>query len=144
MSRIAPSIVLTTDERQTLELWSRSGKTEQRVAFRSKIILKAAQGLENRQIAAEMGTRQATISKWRCRFSEQRLPGLQDAPRPGAAPKYDQQTERRILEMLDEPPPRGYATWTGPLLAQALGDVSDDHVWRVLRKYGISLARRRS
>ena len=160
MSRIAPVIVLSSEEQQTLESWSRSGKTEQRIAFRARIILKAANGLENKQIAAELGTRPTTISKWRRQFYTERLQGLQDAPRPGAAPKYDQQTERRILAMLDEPPPRGYATWTGPLLARALGDlsgpgrpghgeagqtdVSDDHVWRVLRKHGISLARRRS
>lgn len=144
MSRIAPTIVLSPEEQQTLESWSRSGKTEQRVAFRAKIILRAARGLENGQIAAELGTRPATITKWRRRFHRERLLGLQDASRPGAVPKYDEKTERCILAMLDEPPPRGYATWTGPLLAKALGDVSDDHVWRVLRKHGISLARRRS
>ena len=46
--------------------------------------------------------------------------------------------------MLDEPPPEGHATWTGTLLAEALGDVSKDQVWRVLKRQGISLRRRRS
>jgi transposase len=45
---------------------------------------------------------------------------------------------------LDEPPPSGYAAWNGKLLAEALGDVSPYHVWRVLRKHGICLQRRRS
>ena len=64
--------------------------------------------------------------------------------RPGVTPRYDETTERRILAKLDEPPPAGYGRWNGVLLAKALGDVSDDEVWRVLRKFGISLQRRRS
>ena len=45
---------------------------------------------------------------------------------------------------MDEPAPDGHTTWTGKLLAKALGDVSAIHVWRVLRKHGIHLQRRRS
>ena len=53
-------------------------------------------------------------------------------------------TERRVLGLLDQPAPEGYAQWNGPLLAEALGDVSTDHVWRILRKHQIQLQRRRS
>jgi transposase len=84
------------------------------------------------------------VSKWRKRFAEQGLAGLQDAPRPGAARSYDETTDRRILAMMDKKPPSGNATWTGKLLAKALGDVSSHQVWRVLRRYGIYLQRRRS
>ena len=49
-----------------------------------------------------------------------------------------------MLELLDEPPPEGYGKWSGPLLARVLKDVSDDHVWRILRQYDICLERRRS
>lgn len=70
--------------------------------------------------------------------------GLTDAPRPGARRKYDRATERRILAKLDESPPEGHATWTGGLLAAALGDVTDDEVWRVMRQHGIHLQRRHS
>jgi hypothetical protein len=48
------------------------------------------------------------------------------------------------LGLLDQPAPEGYAQWNGPLLAEALGDVSTDHVWRILRKHQIQLQRRRS
>jgi transposase len=84
------------------------------------------------------------VSKWRKRFAEQGLAGLQDAPRPGAARSYDETTDRRILAMMDKKPPSGNATWTGKLLAKALGDVSSHQVWRVLRRHGIHLQRRRS
>lgn len=88
--------------------------------------------------------RPATVSKWRTRFYRKRLVGLDDAPRPGKTAKYDMATEKRILAQLDATPPAGYATWTGRLVAQALGDVSPHHIWRVLRRHGIHLQRRHS
>jgi len=72
------------------------------------------------------------------------MAGLADAPRSGKPAIYSESTERRILAKLDEPPPDGYSSWAGGLVAKALGDVSADQVWRVLRKYGIHLQRRRS
>lgn len=71
------------------------------------------------------------------------MAGLLDEPRPGARRKYDQTTEQRILALLDTPPPAGHATWTGSLLAAALRGTSAHHVWRVLRRHGIHLQRRR-
>jgi transposase len=122
----------------------RSTTKEQRMVMRARIILAAAEGQCTNSIAMKLGVRPATVSKWRTRFSKQGLDGLQDAPRPGAQPVYDETTEKRILALLDEKPPPGYATWTGPLLAERLGDVSKHQVWRVLRGHGIHLQRRRS
>ncbi len=145
MSRKAPVIELTPEEETTLESWSRSGKTEQRMAFRGKIIIAASEGKENKVIARELGTTLSTVGKWRCRFSESRINGLSDASRPGVTPLYDDdQLQKRILEALDKPAPKGYATWTGSLLARRLGDVSEHKVWRILRQSGISLTRRHS
>ena len=62
----------------------------------------------------------------------------------GKPARYDETTRKRILAMLDRAPPEGHATWTGELLAEALGDVSKHQVWRVLKRQGISLRRRRS
>jgi transposase len=98
----------------------------------------------NQQIAETLQTREARVSKWRSRFARDRMNGLQDDPRSGKLAKYDESTERRILAKLDDPPLDGHATWTGRLVAKALGDVSDDQVWRVLRNRNISLQRRRS
>ncbi len=104
----------------------------------------AAQGVSNLEIAAQLGTRAARVSKWRTRFAGQRLAGLADEARPGKPRRYDADTEKRILQKLDNTPPFGHATWTAPRLAAALGDVSDQQVWRVLRRRAISLCRRRS
>ncbi len=144
MARIATRIRLSTGERRTLEGWGRAHKSEHRAADRARIILLAAQGMSNREIAAQLGTRAARVSKWRTRFAGQRLAGLADETRPGKPRRYDADTEKRILQKLDDTPPCGQATWTAPRLAAALGDVSDQQVWRVLRRRGISLCRRRS
>ena len=144
MPAIATLIHLTDEERRTLETWLRNPTTEQRLAQRARIVLEAAAGKATKEIAASLHVRPATVSKWRTRFFQHRLAGLGDAPRPGKPAKYDETTERRILGQLDGPPPEGYTTWTGGLVAKALGDVSEVHVWRVLRKHGIHLQRRRS
>ena len=144
MAKKATLVLLSAEEKQTLQRWRRAQKTEQRVAERVRIILLAAQGRSNLEIAAELGTRPARVSKWRTRFARQRLAGLADQARPGKPRQYDAETEKRILKKLDESPPSGQATWTGQLLAQALGDVSAQQVWRVLARRGISLRRRRS
>jgi len=144
MVKTATPIVLSADEQETLRSWMRAGTSEQRMVERARIILAAADGVGTNEIARDLGTRAARVSKWRTRFGRLRLAGLVDAPRPGAPRRYDGSTERRILAALDEPAPVGHATWTGTLLASRLGDVSDDEVWRVLRRHGISLRRRRS
>jgi len=144
MAGVATVIHLTEEERSTLESWVRNTTTEQRMVQRARMVLEAAAGRTTKEIAALLCVRRATVSKWRTRFAQHHLPGLADAPRSGKPVTYDRSTERRILAKLDESPPDGYATWTGRLLAKALGHVSASQVWRVLRKHGIQLQRRRS
>ena len=111
---------------------------------RAKIVLAAAEGKQTRQIAKTLGTRPATVSLWRKRFASERMAGLADRARCGRPRTYDRETERRVLAQLDQPPPEGRARWNGRLVAEALGDVSKHQVWRVLKKHGICLERRRS
>ena len=144
MARPATLITLTETERAQLESWLRQPKTQARFTERARIILWAAEGLSNQVIAERLETRGARISKWRVRFDQERLAGLADDFRPGREPVYDETTRERLLSQLDQAPPKGHAMWTGPLLAQALGNVSTHQVWRELRALGISLARRRS
>ena len=111
---------------------------------RARIILLSSEGMTVEKIATRLGTRPARVSKWRQRFAKDRLSALSDAPRSGKPHKYSEEAEKRVLALLDSPAPKGYAQWNGALLAAALGDISDDHVWRILRKRGIQLQRRRS
>jgi len=144
MGKHATAVLLRPEEEKALQQWVRAGTSEQRMAERARAILLASQGQSNRQIARALKTRSARISKWRTRFGRHRLEGLADGFRSGRPRKYDLSTDRRILRQLDEPPPSGYAHWNGRLVAEALGQVSQDQVWRVLRKYDITLQRRRS
>lgn len=140
----ATVIALTDEERRTLVGWIRAGSTEQRYTQRAQFILAAARGEGTAQIARAFGVRPATVSKWRTRFATHRLAGLDDEARPGAPVRYGAATEDRILALLDQAPPTGYARWNGRLVAETLGDVSPSQVWRVLRAQQIQLERRRS
>src|ERR1035437_4272766 len=144
MARPAAVIRLTAEEEKPLNQYLRSGTSEQRLVERARVVLLASQGHGSGEIAAILKTRPARVSKWRQRFERLRLAGVEDAQGSGKPRLYDQDSERRILAQLDQPPPKGYATWTGTLVAAALPDISDDEVWRVVRKHGISLQRRRS
>ncbi len=134
---------MTDPDRATLQSWLAAGKTERRMVFRAEVVLALAEGLSNQAVAGRLGTRAATISKWRGRFAHNGLSGLSDAPRSGKPRHYAAEDERRVLAALDTPPPSGYARWDGTLLARELGDISKHQIWRVLRRHEISLARRR-
>jgi transposase len=138
------TIALTSEERAQLESWVRSSTTEQRLAFRARLILRLAHGEGMNSCARSEHTTALTVRKWRERFRAQRVAGLLDAARPGKPKTYGAETEARILAKLDEAPPRGYARWNGSLLASVLKDISADQIWRVLRRRRISLERRRS
>ena len=140
----ATPIALTTAERTMLAGWVRSSKAEHRLVERARIVLLAADGWGSRAIAREVGCARGVVSKWRLRFAKDRLAGLTDAPRSGKPKTYRADADRRILALLDRPPPAGRARWTAPLLAKALGDVSEHHVWRFLRAQRIDLAGRKS
>jgi transposase len=144
MRRPPGTIRLTKEELTTLQGWLRQGKTEQRLVERARIILLAHDGRSNQQIAEELDTRTARVSKWRQRFVAQRLLGLGDSARSGKPARYDQTTEKQVLALLDQPPPKGYSQWNGNRLADALPGVSSHQVWRILRRHNICLERRRS
>jgi transposase-like protein len=109
----ATPIVLSDQERSALEAMIRSPKTEHGTVERARIVLLAAEGRSTRSIAAELGTWPGRVSRWRKRFSRERLAGLHELPRPGATPRYGIETDKHILAMLDQPPPAGYGSLDG-------------------------------
>jgi len=144
MAGKATRVILTEQERNELEVWVRKPTMERRFADRARIVLEAATGRTTQEIARNLKMRRGMVSKWRTRFARQHMDGLMDKPRRGAKVKYGEDMERRILAQLDAPLPPGHTAWTGGLVSQSLGDVTASHVWRVLRKHGIHLQRRRS
>jgi transposase len=106
-------------------------------------VLGCLDGKRNDVVGRELGVRPNTVGLWRQRFAAGGLAGLRDRARPGKPPKYGPDLRSRVLRQLELPPPEGLVSWDGAALAAAL-DVSDDAVWRVLRRDGVQLRRRRS
>jgi transposase len=140
----ATIITLTTDERTVLEALVRSTKSEVRMRTRAQIALAAADGLASREIGRLVGCTTGTVSKWRVRYARHRFAGLDETGNRGATAKYGVAEQKRILAMLDQPPPAGHGNWTAPLLARALGDIHEQYIWRFLRAQKIDLSGRKS
>jgi transposase len=89
MPRQSPySIVLTKDERRRLERLARKYTSPYFEVVRARAVLLAMQGLENKEIAERLQLPRQVVSKWRKRFFEERLAGLQDRPRSGRPPSF--------------------------------------------------------
>jgi transposase len=135
--RVAQAITLSDEERTTLSKWARGRSTPARLVQRSKIVLAAAAGRENRDIALELGCNRRTVGLWRKRFAALRLPGIQkDAPRGGRRPAQRSRFEAEIIRKTTQELPPNATQWSKRSLAQALG-CSDSLVHRVWRDNGL-------
>jgi transposase len=143
MARNAPAITCGPEDRQELERLAGSRTESKPLIERAQIILGCLTGKRVQEVAHMCHTRPNTVIKWRQRFAQYGLPGLRDAPRPGARPVYGADFRNRVLALLETPPPPGQACWDGPAVATALQG-SVHAVWRVLRQEGICLQRQRS
>ncbi len=129
-------IVLQPADKEKLEMLARRPKTAQRLALRSRIVLRAAEGLANQQIARQLGVTGATVGKWRERFRQHGLEGLADEARPGAPREIsDAQVEEAVTRTLEGPPP-GATHWSTRLLAQRAG-LSQRAVVRIWHAFGL-------
>ena len=132
----AVAIELSEDERAQLEGWSRRRKTAQALALRSRIVLAAAEGLSNLEIAEELGVSRPTVTKWRNRFAELRLDGLVDEPRPGRPRTItDEQVEAVVVRTL-ESKPKDATHWSTRSLAAEMG-MTADAIWRIWQAFGL-------
>ena len=143
MSRHAQTITLTEDVKQELQGRVGARSTPQGQSLRLRIVLAAAEDKTNDQISQELNVCVPAVRKWRGRFARLGLAGLKDRPRSGKPRTYDQTFRQRVLATLEAPPPPGQSAWDGASVAAHLG-VSDDALWRLLRREGICLQRQRS
>jgi transposase len=129
-------LVLEPAEREQLERWARRPKTEQRLALRSRIVLRCADGLDNDEVAVELKVNDKTVSKWRRRFCERRLDGLCDEPRPGAPRTVSDDKVEEIVRRTIEEQPVGATHWSTRSLAARVG-VSPATVGRIWQAFGL-------
>jgi transposase len=135
-SPVAVAIELTDDERARLEGWVRRRTSAQALALRSRIVLAAAEGVSNTEIAARVGVSAPTVTKWRNRFAERRLEGLLDEPRPGRPRTItDEQVEEVVVRTL-ETTPQEATHWSTRSMAAEVG-LTQNAVLRIWHAYGL-------
>jgi transposase len=134
--RPAVAIELTEHEQETLQRWARRHTSSQALALRCRIVLGCAEGLANTAIAGREGCNPATVSKWRRRFATDRLEGLVDAPRPGAARTVSDETVEAVVVDTLESAPEDATHWSTRGLADKHG-ISKTTVAEIWRAFGL-------
>lgn len=134
--RPMPALILSPDERDTLERWARRPKTAQAVAHRARMVLACAEGRPNTAVAAALRVSPPTVGKWRRRFLAQRLDGLLDEPRPGAPRQITDAAVERVVTQTLESTPRDATHWSTRSLARVCG-LSQSAVSRIWRAFAL-------
>ena len=135
--RVAQEIRLTKKEQATLQRWSRGRKTSARVVERARMILLAGQGKLNIEIAGELRVKALTVGRWRSRFAELRLAGIEkDLPRGGRPRKQREEVESEILRKTTQETPKNATHWSTRTLANNLG-ITQSMVHRVWKANGL-------
>jgi DNA-binding CsgD family transcriptional regulator/transposase len=135
--RIAQPIELTEKEFETLTRWSRGRRTPTRLMKRAKIMLMASEGRQNKTIAELLGIDPRQVSRWRRRFVEKRLAGIEkDLPRGGRKAKKRERVTPLIIETTTQSKPSNGTHWSIRTLADRLG-IDKSMVHRVWQASGL-------
>lgn len=135
--RVAPVVQLSPQQREALEQRSRARSLPARVVERARIVLLAAEGKQNKEIAEQIGISVQKAARWRERFLALGVAGLEkDAPRPGRTPKISKQTVARVVEMTTQDKPPNATHWSTRTMARA-ARISKASVGRIWRRHGL-------
>ncbi len=132
--RVAPEIVLTSEEHAELTKLVRSKLSSVRLAQRARIVLLAAEGMQNKEIAQQLGVGRVQVSRWRERYAQSRLAGIErDLPRGAPPAKVD---VARLVELTTQTKPEAATHWSTRKMAAELG-VSAASISRHWRANGL-------
>ena len=134
--RAKPPLVLTEEERETLERWARRPTTAQALALRARIVLRCAFGQQNQNVAREIGVTPLTVGRWRQRFVTKRVDGLLDEPRPGAPRTVTDAAVERVVRLTLETTPQDATHWSTRAMAKRCG-LSQSAVSRIWRAFAL-------
>jgi len=137
MSRKAARIILSPEERATLDQWARSRTMPLRLVQRAKIIQMASNGMDSQDIAKMLKVSRPTVQLWRERFLALRLSGLEkDAPRPGRIPRISDEKVRAVIEATLHSKPPDATHWSTRSMSRAQG-ISEASVRRIWRQHNL-------
>ena len=135
--RVAPQVVLTEDQAQTLQQWARGRSLPARQVERARVVLLAAAGKQDLEIAAEVGISNQKAARWRKRFLKLGLAGLEkDAPRPGRTPTITPAKVQDVVRKTTQEKPANATHWSTRTMAEATG-LSEKSVRRIWHKHGL-------
>ena len=130
------AIVLDDVERRELTALMRKHGAPQAVAERARIVLAAAGGLKNKEIASKLGVCTHTVGTWRNRFADHRMDGLYDEPRPGAPREIGDDEIASTIRKTLETRPKGGTHWSLRSMAKEIGHAPST-VHRIWRAFGL-------
>jgi transposase len=130
------NLILTPDERQTLQSWVARRTTAQALALRARIVLACADGGFDTDVAQRLHINRGTVGKWRGRFMEKRADGLLDEPRPGAPRKISDAAVERVVTLTLESKPKDATHWSTRSMSKRAG-LSQSAITRIWRAFGL-------
>jgi transposase len=131
--RPVPELVLSEEERETLQRWARRPTSAQALALRAKIVLACAERATNKAVAAQLSVTPQMVGKWRARFVADRLGGLSDEPRSGRPRTItDAKVEQVVTATLEQAPPDDGTHWSTRMMAARTGltQTAVSRIWR--------------
>jgi len=135
--RVARPIILVPEQRRLLEQQSRARSLAARLVERARIALRAADGWQDKEIAAELGITPEKAARWRARFLDGGIAGLQkDAPRPGRPRTVPADKVKQIVDKTTQEKPAAATHWSTRTMAAAVG-VSEATVRRIWHAHGL-------
>jgi transposase len=135
--RVAKPVILEESGRRDLERNVRGRSIASRVVMRSRIVLLAARGLQNLEIAEQMQVSPRTVNRWRERFLKLGMAALlKDAPRPGRTPSIPAMVVAQVIEKTTQSSPVNATHWSRSTMAREMG-ISDSTVGRIWRANGL-------
>jgi transposase len=137
--RTAAAVELNPEQRRTMERMARARSLPARVVERARVVLLAADGLENKQIAQRMKMTPEKAARWRNRFLEGGTAALEkDAPRPGRTRTITDRRVKRVVDMTLHQKPANATHWSTRTMARAAGisEASVRRIWQSIRNFG--------
>jgi transposase len=136
VGKAAVAIELTGEEEQELRNFAGRRRTAQGLARRARIVLLAAEGMENKEICAALDVDANTVGKWRRRYAEHRIDGLLDEPRPGRPREIGDDEIAETIRLTLETTPRQATHWSLRSMAQAVGHAPST-IHRIWQAFGL-------